>query len=83
MTYEECRLEYFKEQYAHAERRLRYWVDAMRTGRHGYRQIEYEDKCSECGAIMNYYADVIKMMGGNVDEYESHQKPVRKDEKEG
>lgn len=68
LTYEESRMEYFQEQHAAAKRKLNYWIDAMRTGRHGYSQVEYEDKCSECGAIIGYYADVIKMLGGEIGE---------------
>ena len=63
-TYEESRLEYFRQQRAHAERCLDYWVKAMCNGKAGYSQIEMEDKCSEYGCIINYYNDVINAFGG-------------------
>lgn len=63
-TYEESRLEYFRQQRAHAERCLEYWVKVMPKGKMGYTQIDIEDKCSEYGAIINYYEDAINALGG-------------------
>lgn len=59
-SYEESRLEYFREQKARCERSLDYWVKALRKGKRGYDQIMLEDKCAEYGQMMNYYDDAIK-----------------------
>ena len=68
ITYEESRLEYFRQQKAHAERCLEYWVKVMPKGKMGYTQIDIEDKCSEYGAIINYYEDAINALGGKKNE---------------
>lgn len=65
--YEESRLEYFREQKAHAARCLDYWVKALSKGKRGYNQIMLEDKCDEYGAMINYYNDAIKAFGGEND----------------
>lgn len=63
-SYEESRLEYFREQKAHAERCLDYWVNALSKGKRGYSQIMLHEKCSEYGEMINYYEDAIKAFGG-------------------
>lgn len=59
ISYEESRLEYFREQKAHCERCLNYWVEALRKGKRGYSQIMLEDKCAAYGEMVNYYEDAI------------------------
>ena len=66
-SYEESRLEYFRGQKAHCERRLDYWVKALRKGKRGYDQIMLEDKCDEYGEMINYYEDAINAFGGEID----------------
>ena len=63
-SYEEARLCFFKEQRKIAERKLEYWINAMRTGRHGYSQAEYEDRCCSYGSMCSYYDDVLRMLDG-------------------
>ena len=36
----------------------------MRKGKMGYTQIDIGDKCSEYGAIINYYEDAINALEG-------------------
>ena len=64
ISYKESRLEYFRAQKAHCERCLDYWVKALLKGKRGYTQIMLEEKCSEYGAIINYYEDAINAFGG-------------------
>lgn len=66
-SYEESRLEYFREQKAHCERCLDYWIKAMYKGKLGYDQIMLEDKCHEYAVMINYYEDAIKAFGGEND----------------
>lgn len=66
-SYEEARLCFFKEQRKIAERKLEYWINAMRTGRHGYSQAEYEDRCCSYGSMCSYYDDVLRMLDGEND----------------
>lgn len=66
-SYEESRLEYFRDQKAHCERCLDYWVKALRKGKRGYTQFMLEDKCAEYGAMINYYEDAINAFGGEND----------------
>ena len=63
-SYEESRLEYFRDQKAHCERCLDYWVNALGKGKRGYTQLMLEDKCAEYGAMINYYEDAINAFGG-------------------
>ena len=63
-SYEESRLEYFREQKAHAARCLDYWVGALRKGKRGYDQIMLEDKCAEYGKMISFYEDAINAFGG-------------------
>ena len=65
-SYEESRLEYFRDQKAHCERCLDYWVKALRNGKRGYSQIMLEDKCATYGAMINYYEDAINALGGEL-----------------
>lgn len=74
LNYEQQRMKYFKKQYHAYERKLDYWINAMRIGKHGYSQAEYEDKCSECGVRIGFYADVIKMLGGEIPRIEEDTK---------
>lgn len=64
--YEESRLEYFRDQKAHCERCLDYWVKALGKGKRGYSQIMLEDKCAEYGEMINYYEDAINAFGGEL-----------------
>ena len=66
ISYEESRLEYFREQKARCERRLDYWVKALRKGKRGYSQIMLHDKCSKYGEMINYYEDGIIAFGGEI-----------------
>ena len=64
-TYEESRLEYFKEQKKHWERCLKYWVGVLATDKYpnmDHPQFYVEDKCAECGAKVSYYEDIIQML---------------------
>lgn len=64
-TYEESRLEYFKEQKKHWERCLNYWVNALAKNKYpdvDHPQFYVEDKCAECGAKISYYEDIIQML---------------------
>ena len=64
ISYEESRLEYFREQKAHCERCLNYWVKAMRRGKCGSSQMKIEDKCGEDGEHINCYEDGVIALGG-------------------
>lgn len=64
ISYEESRLEYFRDQKAHCERCLDYWVNALRKGKRGYSHIMLEDKCAEYGSMISFYEDAINAFGG-------------------
>lgn len=68
VSYEEARLEFFREQYVNAKKKLAFWVKALNSKRYVFPQSEYEDICSECGAQIGYYADAIKMFGGEIED---------------
>lgn len=64
MTYEESRLEYFRNQKEHCERCLQYWVKAQLKGKQGYSHIMVIQKCHEYAAMVNFYKDAIDAFGG-------------------
>ena len=61
-TYEEARLEYFKERKAACERKLQWYKD-KKPGPLFSEEVLY-DKCSEYGQKISFYADAIERFGG-------------------
>lgn len=59
-SYEESRLEYFKEQRAAAERRMQYLVN--RAVKAPCYLDDVHDRAAEAGAVYSYYNDVIEML---------------------
>lgn len=54
VSYAEARLEFFREQLAHAERVLTWWTNNSADW----------NICSQKGAIVSYYEDIVKMLEG-------------------
>lgn len=60
ITYEEARLEYFREQKAKAERSMQYWVN--RAVKEPCYISGTHDKACDAADRVSFYADVIKML---------------------
>lgn len=63
ITYEQQRLEYFKQRKAECERKLE-WYQNRKTVGHVSDMMRHE-KCSEYGKKISFYADAIKAFGGD------------------
>lgn len=61
-SYEEARLEYFKNRKAECERKLQWYMD-KKPGPLFSEEVLH-DKCSEYGQKINFYADAIERFGG-------------------
>ena len=59
INYEQRRLEYFKQQKAAAERKLKYWISRKKHRNSSHEWLPIEEKCSECGDLINFYANAI------------------------
>lgn len=59
LNYEQRRLEHFKEQKAAAERKLKYWMSCKKHCNSSHEWLPNEEKCSECGDLINFYANAI------------------------
>ena len=55
ISYEEARLEFFREQLARAERSLAWWVSHNQNW----------ENCAEKGEIVSYYRDVVEILEEN------------------
>ena len=60
ISYEEMRLEYFREQRDSAERRMNYWCRPKQADRVGW--MEASDRASEAGAQYNFYKDALEAL---------------------
>ena len=60
VSYAQSRREYFEDQIAKQERRLKWWQSQKPYKRHS--GIRIFDECSESGAIINYYEDAIRAL---------------------
>lgn len=61
-TYEEARLEYFKQRKAECERKLQWYMD-KKPGQMFSEEVLH-DKRSEYGQKISFYEDAIKAFGG-------------------
>ena len=59
LNYEQRRLEHFKEQKAAAERKLKYWMSRKKHCSNSHEWLPIEEKCSECGDLINFYTNAI------------------------
>ena len=59
INYEQRRIEYFKQQKAAAERKLQYWMRRKKHVRNSHEWLPIDEKCSECGDLINFYANAI------------------------
>lgn len=59
LNYEQRRLEHFKEQKAAAESKLKYWMSRKKHCSNSHEWLPIEEKCSECGDLINFYANAI------------------------
>lgn len=59
INYEQRRIEYFKQQKAAAERKLKYWMSRKKHVSNPHEWLPIEEKCSECGDLINFYANAI------------------------
>lgn len=59
INYEQRRLEHFKEQKAAAESKLKYWMSRKKHCSNSHEWLPFEEKCSECGDLINFYANAI------------------------
>ena len=59
-TYKEARLEYFKEQKEKYERKLEVYKKKKPSTM--YSALDLHNICSECGWLINFYADAIKAL---------------------
>lgn len=59
LNYEQRRLEHFKEQKAAAESKLKYWMSRKKHCSSSHEWLPIEEKCSECGDLISFYANAI------------------------
>lgn len=63
VTYEESRLEFFKNAVEHLERRLKYWTSPKRIYDRSW--YEVDEACADIGKKMSYIKDAIEALEGN------------------